>query len=221
MSQARQGPGAGGEQERVRGGATSPASAVADAPTRRWLEQLRADGREREVALVELHALLLKATRFTLARRRAAWPLLGPSHVDELALEAADDALLSVLAHLDEYRGESRFTTWAWKFGILHASVALRRRAWMNRELPVENAGWESIGSEAAPEQRLEQQELLSALKQAVERALTPHQRTVFVALGLNGVPVDVLAERMGTTRGALYKTLHDARRKLRAHLDL
>jgi RNA polymerase sigma-70 factor (ECF subfamily) len=41
----------------------------------------------------------------------------------------------------------------------------------------------------------------------------------VLVAITINGVPIDVLAERLNTTRGALYKTLHDARKKLRAEL--
>jgi RNA polymerase sigma-70 factor (ECF subfamily) len=42
----------------------------------------------------------------------------------------------------------------------------------------------------------------------------------VLLALAVEGVPIDVLAERLGSNRGALYKTLHDARRKLRASLS-
>jgi RNA polymerase sigma-70 factor (ECF subfamily) len=39
----------------------------------------------------------------------------------------------------------------------------------------------------------------------------------VLVAVMLHDVPIDVLSERLNTARGALYKTIHDARRKLRA----
>jgi RNA polymerase sigma-70 factor (ECF subfamily) len=90
----------------------------------------------------------------------------------------------------------------------------------MGRELPSENAGWELFARDGSPEAELGQREFLAELKSGMESVLTPHQRTVFVALALNGVPVDVLAERMRTSRGALYKTLHEARGRLRAHLE-
>jgi RNA polymerase sigma-70 factor (ECF subfamily) len=139
--------------------------------------------------------------------------------LEDLATEAAGEALIAILAHLGDYRGESRFTTWAWKFALLQSSVAVRRRSWMGREIPVGSDGWASLDRQLAPEAGVEERELLVSLRRVVESELTSHQRTVFVALALNGVPVDVLAERMGTTRGALYKTLHDARQKVRAHL--
>jgi RNA polymerase sigma-70 factor (ECF subfamily) len=135
-------------------------------------------------------------------------------------MQAADDALVSVLAHLDDYRGESRFTTWAWKFAFLEALVAVRKRRWLDREIPLESEGWEMLSRDRAAEPGQNEGELLAALKRAVDQALTPHQRSVFVALALNEVPADVLAERLGTTRGALYKTLHDARKRLRAQLE-
>jgi RNA polymerase sigma-70 factor, ECF subfamily len=127
---------------------------------------------------------------------------------------------VSVLARLDDFRGASRFTTWAYKFALLEASVKLRRRAWQGREVPLEPESWSlfaSVGLE--PDEELAQSELLTALQEEIEEALTPHQRRVLVALALNGVPIDVLAERLDTTRGALYKTLHDGRRKLRKRL--
>jgi RNA polymerase sigma-70 factor (ECF subfamily) len=182
--------------------------------------RLSATGAERDDAIEELLALLVKAARFVLARRRAAYADFPRETIDDLALEAAGDALVEILARLDQYRGESRFTTWAWKFAFYEASESIRRRSWMGREIPSEDAGWTALAHEASPEGRLEQRELVAELRAAIERTLTPHQRTVFVALALNSVPVDVLAERMGTTRGALYKTLHDARRRLRAALD-
>ena len=160
--------------------------------------------------------LLLGAARFALSRR--SWEV-GRERFDDLATQAADDALVAVLERLDDYRGESRFTTWAWKFAFYEACAAVRRRSWLRREVPVEAEGWEALGHEAGPDVATEQAELLAALKSAADEVLTPHQRSVFVALALNEVPVDVLAERLGTKRGALYKTLHDARGRLRRAL--
>jgi RNA polymerase sigma-70 factor, ECF subfamily len=198
----------------------SPAS-VLDPESREWLRALRATGPTREEAIARLHALLLRAARFEVARRRPTLPHLRGDDVDDLANHAADDALVSVLARLDDFRGASRFTTWVYKFALYEAAVKLRRRAWQGRELPLEPETW-SLFSTAGlqPDEELEQSELLTTLQDAIGEILTPHQRRVLVALALNGVPVDVLAERLRTTRGALYKTLHDARKKLRKHLD-
>jgi RNA polymerase sigma-70 factor (ECF subfamily) len=187
-----------------------------DADSRAWLSRLRGSGAERDEALAELHELLLGAARFALSRRASQ---VGREGFDDLATQAADDALVAVLDRLDDYRGDSRFTTWAWKFAFYEACVAVRKRRWLGREVPVEDDGWEALGREAAPDAAVEQAEVLAALKSAVDEVLTPHQRGVFVALALNEVPVDVLAERLGTSRGALYKTLHDARGRLRTAL--
>ena len=141
--------------------------------------------------------------------------------LDDLAQQAADDALMSVLARLDNFRGLSRFSTWAYKFALFEAAVKLRKRAWQGREIPLEPETWGAFSSAGLePDAEAEQHELVDSVRQAIQDVLTPHQRSVLVALTLNGVPIDVLAERLGTTRGALYKTLHDARRKLRRHLD-
>ena len=191
-----------------------------DAESRAWLSDLRADGTSRDAALARLHALLLRAARFEVARRRPTLPHLRGNELDDIATEAADDALMSVLRRLDDFRGASRFTTWAYKFALLEAAVKLRNRSWQGREVPLEPENWSLLaGGGLEPDEELEQSELLSTVERAIREVLTPHQRRVLVALALNGVPIDVLAERLNTTRGALYKTLHDARRKLR--LDL
>jgi RNA polymerase sigma-70 factor (ECF subfamily) len=187
-----------------------------DAESRAWIGRLTSSGAERDAALAELHELLVGAARSALASRGSQ---LAREGIADLAVQAADDALVSILARLDDYRGDSRFTTWAWKFAFYEACVAIRKRRWLGREVPVEDDGWDAIAREAAPDGRVEQLELLQALHTAVDEALTSHQRRVFVALALNEVPVDVLAERLGTTRGALYKTLHEARSRLRAAL--
>jgi RNA polymerase sigma-70 factor (ECF subfamily) len=196
-------------------------SPVFDPDSREWLRCLRADGATRDDAVARLHALLLRAARFEVARRRPTLPHLRGDELDDIANEAADDALMSVLRRLDDFRGASRFTTWVYKFALLEAAVKLRKRAWQGREVPLEPESWALLsGGGLGPDAEAEQSELLSALQSAIGDVLTPHQRRVLVALALNGVPIDVLADRLGSTRGALYKTLHDARRKLRAHLD-
>lgn len=198
-----------------------PAPERLDAASREWLRELRGSGAAREEAVVRLHALLLRAARFEVGRRRQALPQLRSGELDELAQEAADDAAVSVLRRLDDFRGESRFTTWAYKFALLEASVKVRRRAWRDREVTLEPETWSQFEHPApGPDWNAERAAVLAAIQEGIRTALTPHQRRVLVALALNGVPIDVLAERLGTTRGALYKTLHDARRKLRAHLQ-
>jgi RNA polymerase sigma-70 factor, ECF subfamily len=196
--------------------AANPTSS--DLESREWLRDLRAGGATADEAVARLHALLLRAARFEVTRRRAAMPQVG-ADTDVVALEAADAALISVRDRLDDFRGDSRFTTWAYKFALLEAAVKLRRRAWQGRELGPAPTGMNlltdsRLGPDVAPEQR----ELLAAVQQGVD-LLTPHQRAVLVALALDDVPIDVLAERLGTTRGALYRTLNDARGKLRRHV--
>lgn len=192
-----------------------------DDESRTWLVLLRAEGAAHTAAVARLHGVLLRAARFEVARRRAFTPHLRGEASADIALQAADDALMAVLARLDDYRGESRFTTWAYKFALFEASVAVRRRGWQGRELPIGDERWSTLAAPTEPVQRqAEFSEFVVALREAAADVLSPHQREVFTALALNEVPIDVLAERLGSTRGALYKSLHDARRKLRAELD-
>jgi len=192
-----------------------------DPESRLWLDDLRAGGPGRDAALARLHRLLLGAARFEINRRRAGLPHLRGDDFDDLAHQSADDALVAILRKLDDFRGESRFTTWAYKFALLEAAVNLRRRAWQGRELPIAADGWEMlVAADPTPEGSAERGEVLDAIRDGIADRLTPHQRDVLVTCVLNGVPIDVLAERLDTTRGALYKTLHDARRKLRTHLE-
>jgi RNA polymerase sigma-70 factor (ECF subfamily) len=184
-----------------------------------WVERLRAGGSEQRAAVAELHALLLKAARFEVGRRTAELHHLRGGDQEDLAQQAADDALMAILGKLDQFRGESRFTTWAYKFALLEAAVKVRRRAWQGREVPLEDEAWRALADAGASAGRgAEDAELFAALREQIER-LPPRQREVLVAVALNGVPIDVLAERLGSTRGALYKSLHDARRNLREAL--
>jgi RNA polymerase sigma-70 factor (ECF subfamily) len=193
----------------------------ADTDSREWLATLRSsDARTHAEAVGRLHALLLRAARFEVHRRSGAARHVGREQLDDVAHQSADDALVAVLAKLDDFRGESRFTTWAYKFALLEAGVKMRRRAWNDREVTLEPAGWPSFADpRASPHHDAQMAELLAAVGEAIAEDLTPHQREVLVAITLDDVPIDVLAERLQTTRGALYKTLHDARRRLRACL--
>jgi RNA polymerase sigma-70 factor, ECF subfamily len=189
--------------------------------SRIWIERLGGTGVERDAALGELHALLLRAARFEVGRRRASTPHLRGGDDDDLAQQSADDALVAILSKLGDFRGESRFTTWAYKFALYEAAAKVRKRAWQGREIPLEAEAWPLIADDHGvdAQQSVETMQRLAVLREAIERELSPHQREVFVALALNEVPIDVLAERLNTTRGALYKTLHDGRGKLRAAL--
>ncbi|MDQ2660318.1 MAG: sigma-70 family RNA polymerase sigma factor [Actinomycetota bacterium] len=199
-----------------------------------WVTRLSAVGPVRDAAVGHLHALMLRAARHQVGRMPDAVGL-GAARRDEIVHSAADAATMSVLARLGAFEGRSKFTTWAFKFAILHAGVEVRRTAWRDREIPLQevpelrSAGMGGIGSAAdasgatgadSPEAYAEVRELAEAVRSGIREALTPHQRHIALALLIDEVPIDVLAERLGTTRGALYKTLHDARGRLRAFLS-
>jgi RNA polymerase sigma-70 factor (ECF subfamily) len=191
-----------------------------DRESQDWIDRLSSGSAERDTAVAALHTLLLRAARFEVGRRRAAFPHLRGGDLDDLAQESAADALVAILAKLGEFRGDSRFTTWAYKFALYEAAVKVRRRAWQGREIPLEPASWDAIAApDVTPHDGAERAELLAALRDAIATALSPQQREVLVAVVVGNVPIDVLAERRKTTRGALYKTIHDARRKIRAAL--
>jgi RNA polymerase sigma-70 factor (ECF subfamily) len=188
-----------------------------DAESLAWVQALSSAGRRHDEAVTALHALLLRAARFEVGRRGGG----RSGELDDLATQAADDALMAIMRKLHTYRGESRFTTWAYKFALLEAAVKVRKRAWQGHEVPLEADGWARLADRrTSPQADAESSELIAAVCDGIAETLTSHQRAVLVALTLNDVPIDVLAARLGTTRGALYKTLHDARRKLRARLS-
>jgi RNA polymerase sigma-70 factor (ECF subfamily) len=196
-------------------------SALAAAPgLEEWHLDLHAQGSRREEAVAHLHALLLRAARFEVFRRRGSLPQLSSAELEELAQDAADDAAVSVLRRLDDFRGESSFRTWAYKFALLEASVKVRRRAWRDREVTLAPERWEDLVHVGpGPDADAESADLLEAVRDGIRVTLTPRQREVLVAVVLEGVPIDVLAERLGSNRNALYKMLHDARQRLRDHV--
>jgi RNA polymerase sigma-70 factor (ECF subfamily) len=185
-----------------------------------WVAALTGEGAVRDDALRRLHALLLRGARFQVSRMSALRAMVGAAQVEDVVTLAADEAMVAVLGKLPTFEGRSRFTTWAYKFAVLQAAVELRRQAWSHREVPLDAAP-PLVESRPSPDQYAEGAELATAVRRAVDRVLTPHQRRIALALIVDEVPIDVLAERLGTNRNALYKTLHDARARLRAHLTL
>jgi RNA polymerase sigma-70 factor, ECF subfamily len=177
-------------------------------------------GPMRERALVRLHGLLLRIARAELGRRAGRHPITGPE-LDDLANQSADDALLAVTAKLGQFRGESRFTTWAYKFVILEVSSKLGRHFWQHPGVVFDAADWDRLPDRfgASPADHAEGRDLAAALRRSVEEELTDRQRRVFTAIVVHGVPLDALVARLGSSRGAIYKTMFDARRKLRAAL--
>jgi len=182
-----------------------------------WLRDLKAEGPVHEAAVTRLRALLLRVARAVATRRNASLPDRGREEIDDLCHQAASDAAMAVLRKLPEFRGDSRFTTWACKFAMFEISTRLRRHAWRHRRIEPDERVWDRLADSAPPIlTRLEHTETLECLKRAIREDLTDRQRMVFQAAVLDEVPIDVLAERLDSSRGAIYKTLHDARTRLR-----
>src|SRR5919197_66388 len=185
-----------------------------------WVEQLRPGHPRRDPTVARLHAVLVRVAFHELSRRLGQLRSLSGPEFDDLAQQAADDALLKILDRLDDFRGLSRFTTWAYKFVMFEVSAKVARHAWRRQPPSHHELGFERVADPVAggPGDRLEQQEQLKALAVSIGE-LTERQREVFVAIALNEVPIDVLAIRLGTNRNAIYKNLFDARRNLRASM--
>jgi RNA polymerase sigma-70 factor, ECF subfamily len=191
-----------------------------DAESAEWLQELAATGSRRDAALARLHERLLRIARKETARRAPRLAISGPE-LDDVAYQAAADALLAITAKVGQFRGESRFTTWAYKFVIFEVSAKIGRHFWRHPTVPMDAEDWERLPARFGfdPAHQAEWRDLLAALRRAVDTELTPRQREVFVAIVLNDVPLDTLALSLATSRNALYKMLFDARRKLRAAL--
>jgi RNA polymerase sigma-70 factor (ECF subfamily) len=192
-----------------------------DAESARWLRDLQSDGATGQAAADRLHTLLLAAARRELRFRAGAAAVPGVER-DDLAHQAAADASVAVLAKLDDFAGRSRFTTWAYKFVMLEVSRKLARHMWRGQPLLVEIEDWEELPGRFGftPAEIVESRELIAALTTAIKQDLTDRQRTVLGAIVLRGVPLDEVVAELSTTRGAIYKILFDARRRLRTSLE-
>jgi RNA polymerase sigma-70 factor, ECF subfamily len=196
------------------------AAAALDAESAEWVQALAATGSRREEATARLHGLLVRIALADAGRRGPRLRITGPE-LEDLAYQAAADALLAITAKLGQFRGESRFTTWAYKFVIFEVSAKLGRHFWRHPGVPFDAEDWDRLPDRFGfePEREAEWGDLLAALRRAVDTELTPRQREIFVALVLNGVPLDALVVKLASNRNAIYKMLFDARRKLRAAL--
>jgi RNA polymerase sigma-70 factor, ECF subfamily len=191
-----------------------------------WLRELKSDGELQTAALSDLRAYLVRAALYALQRRRNAFQKLTSAGIEQLAEDCAQDAVSAILGHLDQFRGDSRFTTWAYKFAVNAALITARRERWGRVPLDqllgsVDLVDQIALASDALsdPQRRALQREILAAVRQAIEIHLTKRQRQALTAIVFEEIPLDELARHWASNRNALYKLLHDARRKLKAHL--
>ncbi len=191
-----------------------------------WLAALRSNGAEQSAAIADVRALVLRAALYALRRARGHLGLMAPAEIQALAEDCAQEAVLAIVQSLDRFRGESRFTTWAYAFGVNAALMAARRERW--KRVPLDRvledgawewAAWRDGASDA--ERRAREDETLAALRDAIEECLSERQRQALKAVVFDDVPLDELARHWGSNRNALYKLLHDARRKLKARLEV
>jgi RNA polymerase sigma-70 factor (ECF subfamily) len=129
--------------------------------------------------------------------------------------------MLAIMAKLDQFRGESKFTTWAFKFVMFEVSAKIGRHFWRRPPVALTAEDWDRLPDRFGfdPAGESERRDFVRAVYRAVQEDLTEHQRQVFVALVLDGIPMDALAEKLGSSRNAIYKTMFDTRRKLRVSL--
>ncbi|MDZ4765631.1 MAG: sigma-70 family RNA polymerase sigma factor [Chloroflexota bacterium] len=197
-----------------------------------WIADLKAaadDGERQADALRDLQARLQRGIFYYLSRERSDLTNLSNHELTQMSEDLAQDATLRVLENLDTFRGDSLFTTWAARIAVRLAISDLRRARYRDFSLDDITADGDLLPLSAnpvasepptAPERAAEQDDAISKINAALENALTERQYQALIAHTVRGVPLEVLAEQMNTNRNALYKLLHDARRKLRAHLE-
>jgi RNA polymerase sigma factor (sigma-70 family) len=190
-----------------------------DPDSAEWVRTL-GGGPEREDALRRLHELLLRIARSELHRRAGRHGITGPE-LDDVAHQAAADALLAITGKIDQFRGDSRFTTWAFKFVMFEVSNKLGRHFWRDPDVSMTAEDWDRLPNRfgLAPADESQWRDLLAGLRRAVDDELSARQRLLFVAIVLNGVPLDAMVAELGSNRNAIYQALFEARRKIRANL--
>jgi RNA polymerase sigma-70 factor (ECF subfamily) len=192
-----------------------------DAESVDWLRRLSDTGcLPRQEAQRELYERLVRIALAEVSRRSASTPVTGQELTD-LAYQAAGDAMIAILAKLGEFRGESRFMTWAYRFVILEVSAKLGRHYWRNPPVPLDAGQWELLPDRLGidPEQHAQAAGILAEVRRVMDEELTAHQRRIFIALVVDGIPLDAVADRLGLRRNAVYKVIFDARRKIRRAL--
>lgn len=202
---------------------------MTDRTNEQWLDELRSDDEPTQTAALEdLRKRLQRSIYFYLSQDRSDLRGLATQELQQMAEDLAQDATLRVIDNMDKFRGESRFTTWANKIAVRLAISDLRRARYKDFSLDELTADGELLpissriasSAEPTPEKVTERDDVMEKIELAFKEALTERQYQALVAVALRGVPMDVVAERMDTNRNALYKLIHDARRKLKAHLE-
>jgi len=202
---------------------------LADRTNAQWLADLVADVDVRGMAIEDLRERLQRGIFFYLSRERSDLADLAMEEVQQMAQDFAQDAVLRVLDNLQSFRGDSQFTTWAMKVGVRIAITELRRSHYRDYSLdtltadgelaaPVSPAMNSSVPDR--PEAATEKSDVLEKVDAAFNNDLTDRQRQALQLLMLDGLPLDEVAQRLDTNRNALYKLVHDARRKLRTSLE-
>ena len=192
-----------------------------------WVRDLSGEASQ-EAAIADLRELLLRAALYFFSRNLEDLQGITRQEILQRAEDCAQDALIAVLDHLSDFRGDSKFTTWAYKFAINTALVAARRERWKGISLDeLASTGqshfFETLmlnTSAVAPEQSAMRAEIRGILEEVIEHDLTERQRRVLVLMVLHEVPLDEVVRYLGTNRNAVYKMLHDARRKLKSGLE-
>jgi RNA polymerase sigma factor (sigma-70 family) len=186
---------------------------------RLWVERLARSGVGRERACRDLHGILLRAARFEVAQRRSAHHI-GGADLDDIACQAASDALLLVIRKAAEFRGDSRFTTWATRFVGFEVRAKLRQHVSRHRHVGLAAEHDEQlVEANSDPYVHAEAQELAEAIRYVVDDRFSANQRTVFLALLVSDVTPAALGRRMGLTANAIYQIAFRARHCLRGQL--
>ena len=188
-----------------------------------WLVDLRSEGLQREDALAELNKVILAGLPYALTR----WISPSDPRFASLAEEVAQETVLKVTAHLDSFEGRSKFTTWAYTIAVRIALTELRRAKWQEVSLDQLISSKDSDDNsrdmpDSGPgvQASVEKNEMISILFKIMQEVLTDKQRTALMTVAVGGMPLEEVARRMGMERNALYKLLHDARLKLKKHLE-
>ena len=194
-----------------------------------WLDALNAGGARQEAAIVDLRDLLLRATLYFFSRNPDDFRGTNHDEVLQRAEDGAQEALIAVMNHLSDFRGDSKFTTWAYKFAINIALMASRRERWKGISLDQLSFAEDGLLPEwmrrdesagVAPDRSALQGEVGEIIREVIEHDLTDKQRQILIMMVFNEVPMDEVVQRLGTNRNAIYKMLHDARRKLKSGLQ-
>jgi len=189
-----------------------------------WLNDLRANDAQKEAALEDLHNVLLKVLPSALSR----WLPATSSHFDTFIEDIAQETVLRVMDKLDSFQGRSKFTTWVYRIGVNIGLGELRLKKWKEVSLDALEEGKEPDEMPSArfaekapgPEGLLEQKNVITMVQQVMKEELTPRQHQIMMAIAVKGTPLNVVAERVGSNRNAIYKMMHDARLRLKHRLE-